>query len=72
MFGGTPTTEQKIKFVKTFGCCRRNYNLIHVSVVFEFADKGNPYDNACIESFHSMHKKKEIQPPNLSIFCLKY
>lgn len=30
-------------------------NLIH-----SFSRKGNPYDNACIESFHSILKKEEI------------
>ncbi len=25
-----------------------------------FSQKGNPYDNACIESFHSVLKKEEI------------
>lgn len=25
-----------------------------------FSRKGNPYDNACIESFHSVLKKEEI------------
>lgn len=25
-----------------------------------FSRKGNPYDNACIESFHSVIKKEEI------------
>ena len=43
----------------------------HTSQVFEhylskrgirhsFSRKGNPYDNACIESFHSVLKKEEI------------
>ncbi|MFA9397544.1 MAG: transposase, partial [Clostridiaceae bacterium] len=30
-------------------------NMIH-----SFSRKGNPYDNACIESFHSVLKKEEI------------
>ncbi|MBU5439221.1 integrase core domain-containing protein, partial [Tissierella sp. MSJ-40] len=25
-----------------------------------FSGKGNPYDNACIESFHSVLKKEEV------------
>jgi len=25
-----------------------------------FSRKGNPYDNACIESFHSVLKKEEV------------
>ena len=27
---------------------------------YSFSRKGNPYDNACIESFHSVLKKEEI------------
>lgn len=29
-------------------------------MVHSFSRKGNPYDNACIESFHSVLKKEEI------------
>lgn len=29
-------------------------------MVQSFSRKGNPYDNACIESFHSVLKKEEI------------
>ena len=29
-------------------------------MVHSFSGKGNPYDNACIESFHSVLKKEEI------------
>ena len=35
----------------------------HLSVngiIHSFSRKGNPYDNACIESFHSVLKKEEI------------
>ena len=28
--------------------------------IHSFSRKGNPYDNACIESFHSVLKKEEI------------
>ncbi|MGL4606475.1 MAG: IS3 family transposase [Eubacteriaceae bacterium] len=28
--------------------------------IHSFSRKGNPYDNACIESFHSLLKKEEI------------
>lgn len=28
--------------------------------IHSFSRKGNPYDNACIESFHSVMKKEEI------------
>lgn len=30
------------------------------SMVHSFSRKGNPYDNACIESFHSVLKKEEV------------
>ena len=29
-------------------------------LVHSFSRKGNPYDNACIESFHSILKKEEV------------
>lgn len=29
-------------------------------MIHSFSRKGNPYDNACIESFHSSLKKEEI------------
>ena len=29
-------------------------------IVHSFSGKGNPYDNACIESFHSVLKKEEV------------
>lgn len=29
-------------------------------MIDSFSRKGNPYDNACIESFHSLLKKEEI------------
>ena len=29
-------------------------------MVHSFSRKGNPYDNACMESFHSVLKKEEI------------
>lgn len=29
-------------------------------ILHSFSGKGNPYDNACIESFHSVLKKEEI------------
>ena len=34
--------------------------LISRGMVHSFSRKGNPYDNACIESFHSVLKKEEI------------
>ena len=36
-----------------------NY-LIQHGILHSFSRKGNPYDNACIESFHSVLKKEEI------------
>lgn len=29
-------------------------------IIHSFSRKGNPYDNACIESFHSVLKKEEV------------
>ena len=29
-------------------------------MIHSFSRKGNPYDNACIESFHSILKKEEV------------
>ncbi len=29
-------------------------------IIHSFSTKGNPYDNACIESFHSVLKKEEV------------
>ncbi|MEG0377181.1 MAG: DDE-type integrase/transposase/recombinase [Eubacterium sp.] len=34
--------------------------LSHAKIHHSFSRKGNPYDNACIESFHSLLKKEEI------------
>lgn len=36
-----------------------NYLRSH-GIVHSFSRKGNPYDNACIESFHSLLKKEEV------------
>ena len=38
-----------------FGEYAKEHKLIH-----SFSGKGNPYDNACIESFHSVLKKEEV------------
>ncbi len=38
-----------------FGEYVKEHKLIH-----SFSGKGNPYDNACIESFHSVLKKEEV------------
>ena len=34
--------------------------LASLGILHSFSRKGNPYDNACIESFHSVLKKEEI------------
>jgi len=34
--------------------------LNNMGMLHSFSRKGNPYDNACIESFHSVLKKEEI------------
>lgn len=34
--------------------------LIRKNMVHSYSRKGNPYDNACIESFHSILKKEEV------------
>ena len=34
--------------------------LINKGILHSFSRKGNPYDNACIESFHSILEKEEI------------
>ena len=38
-----------------FGEYAKEHKLIH-----SFSGKGNPYDNACIESFHAVLKKEYI------------
>ena len=40
---------------QTFENCLSSREILH-----SFSRKGNPYDNACIESFHSVLKKEEI------------
>src|SRR5699024_6623148 len=30
------------------------------SITHSFSNKGSPYDNACIESFHAILKKEEV------------
>ncbi|CUX24901.1 Integrase core domain protein [Clostridium sp. C105KSO13] len=34
--------------------------IIEKNMKHSFSRKGNPYDNACIESFHSVLKKEEV------------
>ncbi len=46
---GSPYTSQ------VFEIYLSNMGMLH-----SFSRKGNPYDNACIESFHSITKKEEI------------
>lgn len=38
-----------------FGGYVKDHKITH-----SFSDKGNPYDNACIESFHPVLKKEEV------------
>ena len=40
---------------QTFENCLSSYGMLH-----SFSRKGHPYDNACIESFHSVLKKEEV------------
>lgn len=40
---------------QAFENCLNSCGMLH-----SFSRKGNPYDNACIESFHSVLKKEEI------------
>jgi len=40
---------------QAFEACLKNMGMLH-----SFSRKGNPYDNACIESFNSVLKKEEI------------
>lgn len=40
---------------QNFEACMEAKHMIH-----SFSRNGNPYDNACIESFHSLLKKEEI------------
>ena len=40
---------------QTFEECLSRKGMVH-----SFSRKGNPYDNACMESFHSVLKKEEI------------
>lgn len=42
------TSDEFAKVIKKF-------NMTH-----SFSYKGNPYDNACIESFHAILKKEEV------------
>ena len=44
----TDTSEEFEKYLQDQG-------MLH-----SFSRKGNPYDNACIESFHSVLKKEEV------------
>lgn len=44
-----------------------NY-VISKGMIHSFSRKGNPYDNACIESFHSVLKKEEVYTTTYSTF----
>lgn len=48
---------------KSFENCLLSKHMHH-----SFSRKGNPYDNACIESFHSILKKEEIHHNKYSDF----
>lgn len=54
---GVQYTSQK------FEACMKAKHMIH-----SFSRKGNPYDNACIESFHSLLKKEETNHQRYSDF----
>ncbi len=49
----TMTAELAVKAVEN--ACMDRKGILH-----SFSRKGNPYDNACMESFHSVLKKEEI------------
>jgi len=42
---------------QVFEACLSSMGMLH-----SFSRKGNPYDNACMESFHSVLKKEESYP----------
>ena len=48
---------------QVFESCLSSRGILH-----SFSRKGNPYDNACIESFHSVLKKEEIYRHTYSDF----
>lgn len=49
-------SDLRIQFTsQKFEACVEANQMIH-----SFSRKGNPYDNACIESFHSLLKKEEV------------
>ena len=46
-----------------FETCLKERGILH-----SFSRKGTPYDNACIESFHSILKKEEINQKEYNDF----
>ena len=48
--------------VKNEGCLKE------LGIRHSFSRKGNPYDNACIESFHSVLKKEEVYTTTYNTF----
>jgi putative transposase len=48
----------------------RNYRkkLLEYGIIESYSRRGNPYDNACIESFHSVLKKELIYPQELKSY----
>ena len=56
-----PSTMSYYPFALIFSSyIRLVCELIDVRKIIQYSRKGNPYDNACIEVFHSVLKKKEI------------
>ncbi len=53
-FDGTLGYRRMTMFSSILGEYIKEHNITH-----SFSGKGNPYDNACIESFHSVLKKEE-------------
>ncbi len=48
----------------------KNYRkkLLEYGIIESYSRRGNPYDNACIESFHSVLKKELIYPQELKSY----
>ena len=42
--------------------------LDHYGMIQSLSDKGNPYDNACMESFHSIIKKEYVHHTRFKTF----
>ncbi|WP_278319692.1 IS3 family transposase [Garciella nitratireducens] len=46
--------------------------LFSKGIIHSYSRKGNPYDNACIESFHSVLKKEEVNHHKYYDFNVAY